>query len=234
MIVPFNNSLTLRKKRAGTAAWMPWTHGCGRVEPKSIFLCKNQSDLHIHTSYRVVKALFISQHPDIVSVPGSLWLALLQQHPHAALIPASLSLTHTHTHTNSQQSAACQQTANSSECVVWQRPSRPAGLTLSGSDSLHNLREPYERWAAPNVLWDTLYTAWQLQPHASTSKQCASVCVCGMPYMQTNGIFNLSIIIYRYYMVGGLVDGNQGKKLWYKMIFSHTFHPLFLVIFLTM
>lgn len=104
-------------------------------------------------------------------------------------------------HTNSHKSAACQQTANSSVCVVWQRLSWPARLTLSGPGSLHNLRERYKRWATPHVSWDTLYTAWQLQPHGSTSKNCKS----SMQYMQTHGIFHVSVIIYRYYMVGGLV-----------------------------
>lgn len=174
MIVPFNNSFTPRKKRAGTAAWMPWTHGCGRVEPKSILLCKINLDLHIHTSYRDVKALLISQHPDVVPEAGT-WAVYDWLFSNSILmLPRSQSLSLSHT--NSQQSAACQQTANSSVCIVWLRPSRPAGLTLSGSDSLHNLREPYERWATPNVLWDTLYTAWQLQPHASKHRQVCVAC----------------------------------------------------------
>lgn len=71
-----------------------------------------------------------------------------------------------------------QQNANSSVCTVWLRLSRRARLTLSGSDSLHNLRDDMSR---ATLIGHTVHI------HSSTCKCCASV--CGMPCVHSNGTY---------------------------------------------
>lgn len=147
-----------------------------------------QSAAHISASWRCIRGQPVYDWP----VPSSI---LVLQCAEKVAVPLSLPFP------SPIQTGSALQHVNKlliHQCAQRGRASQgPARLALSGSDSLHNLGERHKRWATPNVLWDTVYTARQLQPRANTGED--------EQYTQPDAIFNLSFIIFR------LLGGNQER-----------------------